>query len=240
MRLLLPPSETKSTGGGGPPLDLSTLAFPALTAIRREVVTALTALATDPEQARTVLGISLRQEEEIERNRSLETSATCPAIERYTGVLYDTLGANTLPRRARTRASRTVVIASALFGALGPDDMIPAYRLSGNADLPGVGKLRRRWQPYLAQALASEGPIIDLRSAAYVALAPLPNAIRVRVIDADGRSISHHNKAAKGRLVRVFLECPRIPRRIDDLVSAAAPHGLHMSRVGPMELELRC
>ena len=117
--------------------------------------------------------------------------------------------------------------------------MIPAYRLSGTADLPGVGKLSHRWRPELAATLSGEGLIIDLRSAAYVALAPLPNAIRLRVIDADGRSISHHNKAAKGRLVRAFLECPRIPRRIDDLASAAAPHGLQLSRVGPLEVELR-
>ena len=239
MRFLLPPSETKAPGGNGPPLDLDLLAFPTLTAIRLEIVTALSDLAADPERARAVLGISSRQDEEIARNRILKTSATRPAIERYSGVLYEALGAEALPRRARTRAARTVVITSALFGALGADDPIPAYRLSGTADLPNVGKLSRRWRPDLAGVLASQAPVIDLRSAAYVALAPLPTAIRVRVIDRDGRSISHHNKAAKGRLVRAFLQCPRQPRRIDDLASAAAGPGLHLHRLGPTEIELR-
>jgi hypothetical protein len=54
-----------------------------------------------------------------------------------------------------------------------------------------------------------DGPILDLRSGAYAALAPLPDAITVQVLTerADGtRSVvSHFNKHHKGLLVRALV-----------------------------------
>lgn len=237
MRLLLPPSETKAPGGDGPPLDLTALRFPELGDQRQELMHALGNLSQRPEEARAVLGISERLDAEREANLVLATAPTLPALLRYTGVLYDALDPATLSRRARTRAGRMVVVASALFGAVGADDRIPAYRLSGQAAVPGIGSLRRYWRPQLADAL-SNGLTIDLRSAAYVALAPLPGALAVRVVDGAGRSISHHNKAAKGRLVRCVLECPRQPRTVDELAAAAMAGGLSLRQTGPVELLL--
>ena len=59
----------------------------------------------------------------------------------------------------------------------------------------------------------AKGPILDLRSHAYVALAPIPKdcaprSIAVRVLqEQDGRRtvVSHFNKATKGLLVRDLI-----------------------------------
>ena len=239
MRLLLPPSETKSHGGDGPALDPDRLGFPELTDVRRTLLAALGELAADPDRCRAALGLSAHQDAEITRNARLLTSPTTPAISRYTGVLYDALDTASLSPAARRRASRSIVVCSALFGALRPDDPIPAYRFSASTGLPGLGTLAAIWRPSLEHALAAgPGPIIDLRSGAYAALAPLAEAITVRVVAEDGRTVSHHNKAAKGRLVRAFLTAPRQPKTLAALIAAAAATGLTVRRSASHAIEV--
>src|SRR3712207_4253095 len=72
--VLLPPSETKSPGGSGAPLDLSSLSSPALAPVRAQLVEALVALAADLPAARAALGLSAQQDGEIARNAALLTS----------------------------------------------------------------------------------------------------------------------------------------------------------------------
>lgn len=226
IRILLPPSETKTPGGDGPPLDLTALGHPRLTPVRRRLLTALTRLARDLPASRAALGLSHRQDDQIAQNARLRRSPTMPAIDRYTGVLYDALAVPTLTPSARRRASETLVLCSALFGALRPDDPIPAYRLSGGNTLPGIGPLTHAWRPILPSEVAGDGLTLDLRSGAYRALAPLPSAVTVHVVNADGRVISHDNKAAKGRLVRALLTPRHTPRTLDDVAAAATAAGL--------------
>ena len=73
MIVLLPPSETKRTGGDGPRLDLSALNWPDLAPVRAELVDELIALAADPPACRQALGISAAQDAEIERNAALRS-----------------------------------------------------------------------------------------------------------------------------------------------------------------------
>src|SRR6476661_4247954 len=84
--VLLPSSETKHTGGDGPPLRLGALSFPALRSLRAELVDELATLAADPPACRRALGLSASQDHEIERNAALLTAPTMPAIHRYTGT----------------------------------------------------------------------------------------------------------------------------------------------------------
>ena len=59
MLVLLPPSETKRTGGDGPPLAAATLSFPELEPLRKELVDDLVVLAADVPASRAALGLSL-------------------------------------------------------------------------------------------------------------------------------------------------------------------------------------
>ncbi|WP_292697893.1 peroxide stress protein YaaA, partial [Microbacterium sp. 69-10] len=125
MKILLPPSETKRTGGRPRPLDVAGLALPALAPQRDAVVDALVTLSADADAARRVLKLSDRQLADVDHNRMLRTAATMPAVDRYTGVLYDALDAGSLDQPARRWLGRNALIHSAPFGPIGALDPIP-------------------------------------------------------------------------------------------------------------------
>lgn len=135
--MLLPPSETKRTGGDGPALCLGALATPALTPVRTALADELVTLSADRDASRSALGISASQDSEIDRNAALYTAPTLPAIWRYTGVLFDALAVDTLSGASLARANARLAVGSALFGLLRAGDLVPAYRLSATSKLPG-------------------------------------------------------------------------------------------------------
>lgn len=211
MLVLLPPSEGKAVGSDGPPLDLARLSFLSLTPVRSRLVRTVQQLArTQPGALQRALQLSDRQQGELARDAALTTAPTLPAIELYTGIVYDSLGYTGLSGIARRRAHDSLVVASALFGLLRPDDRVPSYRLSGNTTLPGLGGLSALWRPVLEPELASAGGlVVDLRSGAYAQLARVPGAVEVRVLrEAGGRrtTVSHDNKWTKGKLARALCE----------------------------------
>lgn len=210
MLVLLPPSEGKACGGDGPPLDLAALSFPALTRTRRALVKDVVRLAKKETDALAgALGLSAGQRDEVLKNRDLLKAPTLPVMELYTGIVYDNLSYATLSATARRRADASLVVASALFGLLRPQDRVPSYRLSGNTVLPGVGGLTPRWKAVLEPVLAAEEFVVDLRSGAYAKLAKVPSACEVRVLreEAGRRTVvSHDNKWTKGKLARALCE----------------------------------
>ena len=237
--VLLPPSEGKAVPRRGKALDLDTLSFPALTPARERVLDALVSLAShDPARALGVLGLSARQGDEVARDALLLTAPTAPASAVYSGVLYEALDLASLDSPARRRAQRSLVVSSALFGALRPGDRIPAYRLSGDTHLPGVGPLAGVWRDPLAVAMteaAGRGLVVDLRSGTYAALwKPVGDVasrtVAVRVLqempDGTRKVVSHFNKATKGRLVRQWLQDGADPRDADDLADACEKAGV--------------
>ncbi|ACU96072.1 peroxide stress protein YaaA [Saccharomonospora viridis] len=245
MLVLLPPSETKAHGGDGPPLDLDALSFPELNPIRRKLADALVELAADVPASLAALGLSERQRAEVERNALLHSSPTIPALLRYTGVLYDALGASTFTGVERERARRRLAVASALFGVVRAGDPIPAYRLSGNSTMPGLGSLRPLWRPALEPLLAdisADELVVDLRSGVYANLARVPEATTVRVVteDSSGRrkTVSHHNKAHKGRLAAALATCATEPTRTEDVVAVARAAGLDCEQTGKTSVEI--
>lgn len=127
MLILLPPSETKASGGDGGPLDFAGLSWPSLNPVREAIAADLVALSADRGAAMAALKLGPKLAAEVDANLALATAPTMPALDRYTGVLYDALGAPSLPASARGR----LAVGSALFGVVGGLDMIPRYRLSG-------------------------------------------------------------------------------------------------------------
>ncbi len=239
MIVLLPPSETKRAGGDGPPLDPAALSWPELVPLRMELMADLVALAADPPASRRALGLSAKQDAEIERNATLFTAATLPAIRRYTGVLYDALDIESLRGAAASRARARLTIGSALFGLLRAEDRIPAYRLSATSRLPGWPGLATRWRAVLKPLLtdlAGRELVVDLRSGAYVGLGQLDTAVRVDVLaeHPDGRRtvVTHFNKAHKGRLARVLASGKSEPDDAAGVAAVARRAGMHVERDG--------
>jgi cytoplasmic iron level regulating protein YaaA (DUF328/UPF0246 family) len=237
--VLLPPSETKHPGGDGPPLRLDTLSLPELTPLRAALVDELVELAADESACMKALGLSKSQRAEIERNAALRNAPTLPAINRYTGVLYDALDIQSLKGAAADRARSRLAVGSALFGVVRADDAIPAYRLSATSKLPGQPGLSTRWRPLLEPLLAQlakEELVVDLRSGSYAALGRLPGAVQVEVVSerADGKRavVSHFNKAHKGRLARVLASTRSEPDDAGAVATIARRAGMRVERDG--------
>jgi uncharacterized protein len=243
MLVLLPPSETKHPGGDGGPLDLAALSAPELTPVRTELVEALVKLADDVPAARAALGLSPKQDDEIGRNAALWTSPTLPALQRYTGVLYDALDVATLTRAQRARASTRLAVGSALFGLVRGTDRIPAYRLSAGSALPGLPGLRSIWRPALPPVLAGVEDLgVDLRSGSYAALAPVAGAVTLQVLserpDGTRAVVSHFNKAHKGRVARLLAASTAEPTDVVGLRRLLRRAGLHVEHDGGTALTL--
>lgn len=229
MLILLPPSEGKTSPAAGPMLDLAGLSFPALTRPRTATLKALIDLCAKDPNAAAVLGLGPTQANEVRVNTHLRKAPCAPAIEIYTGVLFDALDVRSLGKPARRRLQASTVISSALFGLVRPDDLIPAYRLSGDVSLPGTGAPSARWRDAVGEIITqSTGVIIDLRSQMYANLGPIPaeaaqRAVSARILlEKNGKRsiVSHHNKASKGRLVRALADRSAQPKSIDSLMKA--------------------
>lgn len=243
MFVLLPPSEMKAAGGDGPALDLGSLSMPSLTDTRAAVADALVELAADREAAMTGLKLGPRQADEIERDARLWESPTMPALDRYTGVLFDALDAASFDAAQRPRAAERLGIGSALFGALRAYDPIPAYRLSAGSRLPGTSTLSAVWKPVLPDAIRASADgalIVDLRSGAYRGLGPVPEAVTATVLterpDGARKVVSHANKRYKGLLARALALATEEPDDVDGIARIATAAGLRAEITGPYEL----
>lgn len=244
MLILLPPSEGKTRPESGAPLDLESLSFPSLTPVRAQLLRALVKMCNgNGKRAMQVLDLGPTQAEAIAVNAALYDEPTARADAIYTGVLFATLDLPTLDTASRQRADESLAIASALFGLLRPGDLIPAYRLSGNASLPRLGTVAGRWRnrlPRVMRELSGDGLLVDLRSGTYTALGKPPPELSartatVRVLHEHlgvRKVVSHFNKATKGRIVRGLLEVGAEPETVDDLQLVLADLGWIVERDG--------
>ncbi len=219
MLFLLPPSETKRSGGGALTIDQVALTFGGLNKAREAVLAAAGA-------------------------ENLLTSPTMPAIDRYTGTLYAAIHGrglkgtptehNSLTPAEIARAKSTLLIQSAMFGLIPATDLIPEYKIAPGKNLSGLS-LKRLWSDaHLAiWPRLSGGVIIDLRSKAYAELAPIPEnlehftvTVEVEYPDGSRRTLNHFNKKAKGQLVRAALTAKNAPETLTNLKACAKRAGL--------------
>jgi cytoplasmic iron level regulating protein YaaA (DUF328/UPF0246 family) len=143
-------------------------------------------------------------------NASLVGSASLPAWQRYTGVVWDHLDPATLPATARKR----IIVVSGLLGVVRGDDPVPDYRLKMGANLAPLGKLSTWWREAVTTEIARSARnrvVVDLlpqehRAAWDPSASGGPKqAISVALVDPTGKPGGHFAKAAKGELARAIL-----------------------------------
>tara|TARA_B110000438_G_C15778658_1_gene635270 strand:+ start:816 stop:1610 length:795 start_codon:yes stop_codon:yes gene_type:complete len=218
--ILLPPSEGKSSGGNTPTWSKSEQSFPELESARKKVIKALkTAMKLAVEDRSKLLGVGeSKTNEATKTNLLVDKGMTLPAIERYTGVLYDALEYGTLSTKLKKRVDSQVVIFSGLWGILRPEDLIPDYKLKMGAELPILGKPSHFWKPLISSSLAKSaaGVVWDLLPKEHsAAWDPSISSEKIRVNFLDDVvknkkrtliTVSHWNKLLKGSLVRFLAE----------------------------------
>jgi len=203
MLILLPPSEGKSEPEGGEAVDLDSLVFAEELGEQREQLIR----AFDPD---------------------LLTAPAAPAAEVYTGVLFGRLQLPKLGKKARGR----VLIASALWGFVRPDDRIPYYKFPPKTKLKGIGAPAAYWRPALAEAMPDrEGDlIVDMRSGAYTSFWKPKRAtlLAVRAFteqDGERKAVSHMAKAVRGDVARALLQAKKPPKDPEGAAAIARAAG---------------
>lgn len=234
MLVLLPPSEGKALPAAGPPVDLGALACPGLRPQRERLLTAVEKLGRGgTRNGLERLGIGPGLVPELERNATLRSASAAPAAEVYTGVLFQHLDLASLPADARARAGDRVLVASALWGVVGLDDRIPAYRLGMGARLPRLPGLAAWWRPALATALPADGLVVDCRSGAYAAAWRPAAGVVVEVrafVETAGRRtvVSHMAKATRGDVARALVQAPVAATDPEGVATCAEAAGLRV------------
>ena len=235
--ILLPPSEGKTAPRRGRAArPRARLSAPVLTATRERILDALVGLSE--RRTRPTCSVSAAPRPTWSPSTRACAPPRPPAPTRvYSGVLYDALGFDTLSSAAKRRATSRVAITCSVFGLVRPGDRIPAYRLSGDVSLPGLGPVAGLWRESLGEAVedaVGTGLLVDLRSTMYAAFwrppaEPAPRVATVRVLHEVGgtrKVVSHFNKATKGRIVRDLLEHGANPRTPQALADGARRPGL--------------
>jgi len=232
--LLLPPSETKRQGGSNLTIEQVHLSYGQLNEARDEVLEELLKVCKSKPKAAKVLKLSPKQLGEIDLNLAIKTAPTMPAYERYEGTLYKAIDTASFTSHEVEMMRSHVLMQSALFGLISATDRIPWYRLSAGTVLPKVN-LKKIWKEHQPAAWARlvDTPIIDLRSKAYVDLAPIPEEIDsywVEVVAEDSkgqrRALNHFNKTAKGEFVGAFVRAKTAPKTMTQLKAVAKKAGL--------------
>ncbi len=207
------------------------MSFAELTAQRERVIDAVGAVSAG-EDAFERLGVSPNLVAEVRRNTRLRTAPTARAGEVYSGVLYSALDLPSLDAAARRRASRSIVVVSALFGALRLNDRIPPYRLSMSVALPGVGSLAPAWRPWLDPVLtqaAGRGLIVDCRSSTYAAAWRPSGSLTERWVQVAVPGASHLAKRTRGLVARELCASGASPK---------TPQALHRALKGRFSVQL--
>lgn len=228
MLILLPPSEGKQPAGNGAPFDATTLQFPELSASRKQLLGILSTVS-GAQDALDVLGVGKSLVADVTRNITLNTEPAAPAHTVYTGVLFEALGYDRLDEASRMRADASILVISALWGAVGFADRIPAYRLSMSVKLPEIGKLASWWKPRLTPVLnarAGDELVVDCRSSTYAAAwaPPAENTVSVSVFQLRSgklKVVSHFAKHTRGELASHLLTRGADVKSPQELLEAA-------------------
>lgn len=232
MRIILPPSETKQLTDSGHVFSHEHVSFRELLDTRQLLMERVAQMcAGDESVALKNLKISEKMRGELKHNTNLFSSPTCPAIDRYTGVLFAALDYPSLSDEHKRLASQRVVISSALFGFLAPQDFIPYYRFSAGSKLSYGLTLKKIWSAApVVEQIAAEPLIIDARSGAYAGLIALPGAYSVRVeqLQADGsrKVVSHFAKHYRGVLARLLCQSSEEFSNIEQVADYCSTHGI--------------
>ncbi len=204
MKILLAPSETK-TSGGSAPFKLESLLFEALLPHRSKLLHTYMNIVQKGDMAELSAMFGLKKEADIKAHiKDIVHEPAMKAIERYTGVAFDHLDYRLLEKSAQHYIDEHVILCSNLFGFLRADDMIPEYRLKQGASVGDikVEKFYHKHGAPLMEAYLEDEEILDLRAGFYDKFYKPTKPYTTLKFIKDGKVVSHWAKAYRGIVVR--------------------------------------
>jgi cytoplasmic iron level regulating protein YaaA (DUF328/UPF0246 family) len=160
LRILVPSSERKATGGS----RMYTFAeaqeerdsnrFPSLVKHRSRAVDAFLSAINGHGHGKEVLGLDgAVLDRAIRTNLAFHRNPVLPVIERENGPLFRALRAHDLPEELQRRIKREVLVICPLLGVLAASDLVPEYRCPVGAQIPELGSLHSFWKPTVTASL---------------------------------------------------------------------------------------
>lgn len=209
--ILLPPSEGKAAGGDTSNKWSATAGVfgSALETQRKAIVEQLRKSKGGDQKLLGVGGQHLARAQSV--NASL-LSATLPAWQRYTGVVWDHLDLASMTAAKRKTFTQRIIVPSGLAGLVRADDPLPDYRLKMGARFAPFGLMSKWWRDAMTEALVSvvkKKVVIDLlpnEHRAALTMSEISGIVRVDLVAHSGGIVGGHNaKAAKGLLAQHLL-----------------------------------
>jgi len=204
MKILLAPSESKSSGGKGH-FSLESLSFASLNPIRQELLIHYEKLvkSNDIEALKALFGLK-KESDIVQYKQPLLKSPTLKAIERYSGVAFDYIDYQNLDTNAQNYIDRNVILFSNLFGPILAQDPLPLYKVKQGATIDGIKPeqlYKKSAKPILDEYLKNE-EILDLRAGFYNKFYTPSRPYTTLKFLKNGKVVSHWAKAYRGIVLR--------------------------------------
>ncbi|MDY0195546.1 MAG: YaaA family protein [Sulfurovaceae bacterium] len=202
MKILLAPSETKSTGGTRP-FDLANLWNKELYETRYKLTQIYLEELKDTSRSKQMFGLKKPAEIEHYQNIGLHSLAK-KAVERYTGVAFDYLNYDSLDEKSQKYIDENVMIFSNLFGPIMAGELIPEYRLAQGAKVGDieVDKYYKINSAELLDEFLKSEEILDIRAGYYDRFYTPSKPYTTLKFIKDGKVVSHWAKAYRGKVLR--------------------------------------
>jgi len=204
MKILLAPSESKSSGGEYS-FDPSRLLFETLLPQRMKLLHRYTNIIQQNDLSILSKMFGLKKASDIERYQvDIIHELTEKAILRYTGVAFEYLDYKALKEKEQGYIDTNVIVFSNLFGALRASDLIPDYKLKQGEMLGDikVEKFYKEHSQALVEAYLKEEEILDLRAGFYDKFYKPNRPYSTVKFMKNGKVVSHWAKAYRGIVLR--------------------------------------
>ncbi len=202
MKILLAPSETKSTGGTIP-FSLTELWNNELFEARFKLAQIYLEELKDDARSKQMFGLKKPGEIAYYQSVGLHSLAT-KAMKRYTGVAFDYLNYSSLNDKQQKYIDENVIIFSNLFGPIMAGDLIPEYRLAQGSKVGEleVDKYYHANSAKLLDEYLADEEILDIRAGYYDRFYVPSRAYTTLKFVKDGKVVSHWAKAYRGKVLR--------------------------------------
>lgn len=206
MKILLAPAETKRKGGDQSCYNKDNFEFTEIFSIRDRILKHYEEFLSKSTIEELSLWFGLKNQEECKRYQtSLLQKPTCKAILRYTGVAFDAIDYENLPKDAQNYCDENIILFSNLFGPLKASDLIPDYKFKQGAVLESIDLIKEYktgTKSFLDNYLGDE--IVDLRAGFYEKFYKAnasTNVITYKFLK-DSKVVSHWAKHYRGMVVK--------------------------------------
>lgn len=206
----------------------------------REAISSL--LEKDLEKIFDVKGKNLQTS--IEIISDLLNEETMPAIERYTGVMFNAINYQSLNEKEKENFNKNVIFIDGLFGLVKPQDLIPNYKLKINAKYLDVN-LTNFWKTRLRPIfnhILKDKIVIDILPEAHRKITNYSSAKEhysisfCEIKNNKLTNVGHNSKKLKGELIKYLINKKEITKK--DLTEFKHSEGYKYSEENSSENEI--